>query len=85
MGKLGSQFESNVGLNFGNNVASLPFRLILVQSTSAMFDINNIMKNISLIKIRSGKRFDLDWKLYVIDQFAQNALSLMKNKYLLIL
>ena len=81
MEKIGTQLENNFALNFGNNVASLPFRLILIQSSSVLFDINQMIYNVSLIKVRPGRKFDLDFKLYVIDQFDQNALSLIKNKY----
>lgn len=79
-----SKFENNSGLNFGNNMASLPFRLILINSFNRdFFNFSDVIRNLSLIKVKPGKKFDLNFKLYAIDQFDQNALSMIKNEYYL--
>lgn len=78
--KIDSIFEKNIGKSFGNNVASLPFRFVLLMSNDDSFDFNQILATLNPIRIKPGKKFDLNFKLFSIDQFNQNALSLVNNE-----
>lgn len=76
-----SKFENNKGLKYGNDIASSPFRLLLANSSLDLFDPKLAMSSIDLIKIQPGKQFNLEFRLFSIDKFNQNALSMINNEF----
>ncbi len=77
----GNKFTKNYALIFGNDKASHPFRFVFATRSENMFDIRNVLNDLNLLKIKPGRRFNIDFELYSIDQFDQNSISLIKNEF----
>ena len=77
---MGNSFQNNIAKIYGDNFASIPFRLILTNASDTIFNSDNFLKNASLIRIQPGRKFDIPFKFFPIDQFNQNAISKFKNE-----
>ena len=72
-------FESNLAKFYGNNYASLPFRFRLT-NFSKEFKSEDIVKDVFPIKVKSGFKFDIPFKISIIDQFFQIVPPLFGNE-----
>ena len=67
-------FENNTAFYYGNNWATPPFRLCLTNSSINMsnFKPEFIIKDyINKINIKPGSPFNLDYYVWIVDQFLQ--------------
>lgn len=76
----GNIFNANIGVRFGNDFSSLPFRFVISSIFDNSYDFEKMLQKISPIKVKPGKIFDFDLNLFPIDQFDQCVLSTFKNE-----
>ncbi len=67
-------FEKNTAFYYGNNWATPPFRLCLTNSSINMSNFKPefiIRDYINKINIKPGSPFNLDYYVWIVDQFLQ--------------
>jgi hypothetical protein len=69
-------FENNFAKLYGDNWASLPFRLVLTYKNISLKDFSReqiLNLSIDTLKLQSNFFFNIEYKVWMVDQFFQPA------------